>query len=575
MNHPDSHFAQAAVGRAAVRCVFALSILLSASSACGTTFTVSNTADTGNGSLRQAITDANGNGGLDTIEFNIDAASDSGCAGTPRICTIQPVTNLPAITDPVSIDGYTQPGSSMNTQAVGDDAVILIELDATHASLGLNLNGSGASGSSVRGLAVTHVTGYGVKASHVDDLTITGNFVGTDATGTSTTSPSGQGIFIDTASGTVVGGTDPSERNLVAAGTNGIYLELLTGCTVQGNYVAVDKSGEAPLPTFNAIVLSQTGNCLVGGSAMGAGNVIGDCGNVCIHLQSGSNNVIQGNLIGTDATGTMSMGGGAYGIVESGSADRIGGSGAGEGNVISGNGRDGVLVAFFNIPVSALIQGNRIGTDPTGTLAIRNAWCGIEVATSTANSIDGIGGTDPGAGNLISFNGTNGISVSGATSTGWPIFGNSIYANGNMGITLNARCDNGAATPIANDDGDADSGANNRQNYPVITAVTISPMTMVHVSGTLNSTADSMFHVEFFANANCGPARANGQGKIYLGSTDVMTSGNDASFGPLDFDVPVDRHVVTATTTDVDGNTSEFSECATEDPIFSDGLDGN
>jgi hypothetical protein len=149
------------------------------------------------------------------------------------------------------------------------------------------------------------------------------------------------------------------------------------------------------------------------------------------------------------------------------------------------------------------------------------------------------------------------------------ILGNDIYANGSLGISLS-----GGGVPTPNDDGDADTGPNNLQNYPVITTVTVSPKTMVHVSGSLNSEANKTYRLEFFANASCDSSH-NGEGKIFLGHADAGTSPNDVAFGPLDFAVPADRHVITATATDPSGNTSEFSVCSTQDTIFSDGFEAD
>jgi hypothetical protein len=147
--------------------------------------------------------------------------------------------------------------------------------------------------------------------------------------------------------------------------------------------------------------------------------------------------------------------------------------------------------------------------------------------------------------------------------------GKAVYANGALGISLSP-----SDTPTPNDDGDADTGPNGLQNYPVVSLVTIDPHTAVHVSGSLDSTADTAFRLEFFANAGCDPS-GNGEGKIFLGAIEVTTSGNDATFGPIDFTVPADRHVITATATDAAGNTSEFAACGNQDTIFSDGFDGD
>jgi len=233
--------------------------------------------------------------------------------------------------------------------------------------------------------------------------------------------------------------------------------------------------------------------------------------------------------------------------------------------VIDGATISGVELYFDGSP-DLVVQGNRIGTDISGTIPLGNAE-GILVYAGKGI----IGGTAAGAGNRIAFNSSYGVSIfAGATNV--PILGNEIYANGSLGITLS-----GTGTPTGNDDGDGDGGYNNQQNYPVISAVTIGPKTTVHVSGSLNSTPGMAYRVEFFANANCD-ASHNGQGKIFIGFTDVTTTPNPIGFGTpstLDFTVPADRHVITATATDPAGNTSEFSVCSNEDTIFSDGLEGD
>src|SRR5258708_1773835 len=137
-----------------------LAILLSISTvtpALAGTFTVTNTSDSGPGSLRQAILDANANAGADTIVFGIPG-TDPNCNTTTGVCTIAPLTPLPAITDPVTIDGYTQTGATPNINAFGsaDNAVLKIELsganlpqqpntgDFTNAGLRLNDGSNGS-----------------------------------------------------------------------------------------------------------------------------------------------------------------------------------------------------------------------------------------------------------------------------------------------------------------------------------------------------------------------------------------------------------------------------------------------
>src|SRR5436190_2608351 len=158
-------------------------ILLSIAIACSAfatitsadTFTVINTDDTGTGSLRQAINDANGHAGLDTIAFNIPGTG---------VHTITPVTQLPSITGPVTLDGYTQPGSSANTLANGDNAILLIEING--AILGNNGNArvllAGASGSTIRGLVIDNGWSTAILVQ-TDTVAVEGCFLGIDSTG--------------------------------------------------------------------------------------------------------------------------------------------------------------------------------------------------------------------------------------------------------------------------------------------------------------------------------------------------------------------------------------------------------
>src|SRR6185503_13450636 len=140
--------------------------------AAGAVLTVTNTNDSGLGSLRQAILDANANAGVQTISFNI---------GGSGVRTISPASPLPAITDPLVIDGYTQPGASRSTTSVGNNAVLLIELNGNNASGdGLTFN---AGGSVVRGLVINRFAGDGISLPTNGNL-VEGNYIGVNAAGT-------------------------------------------------------------------------------------------------------------------------------------------------------------------------------------------------------------------------------------------------------------------------------------------------------------------------------------------------------------------------------------------------------
>jgi hypothetical protein len=164
------------------------------------TFTVISTADSGVGTLRNAIILANTTPGADTIAFNISGAG---------VHTITPLTALPAITEAVTIDGYTQPGASANTLANGDNAKLMIELDGSAPGLG-NVSGLtiNADNCAVRGLVINRFQQNGIDIN-ADDNVITGNFIGTNAAGTAALGNTGQGVFVDGIGNSVGGTTRP------------------------------------------------------------------------------------------------------------------------------------------------------------------------------------------------------------------------------------------------------------------------------------------------------------------------------------------------------------------------------
>lgn len=199
-----------------------------------------------------------------------------------------------------------------------------------------------------------------------------------------------------------------------------------------------------------------------------------------------------------------------------------------------------------------MIQGNDIGVAIDGVTIIGNNGPGIRIDSSTAL----IGGTNAGEGNAVANNRT-GIAVIGASTA--TILGNSIAQNDALGGgTPGIDLDEDLVT--ANDAGDADSGPNALQNYPVLTLAS-QLGTRVSLSGTLNSAPDTTYRVEFFSNPACS-ASGNGEGKTFLGFRNVTTDGaGNATFGPLTLAVPATETIFTSTATDPSGNTSEFSTC--------------
>lgn len=456
----------------------------------GLTFVVDNTGDNpdsnpgdgfcddgaGNCSLRAAIQEANASAGPDTIEFSIDVSG---------VATIAPSTPLPNITDPVTINGYSQLGATPNTLAAGDNAVLLIELSGVNVGLASGLTFTGGD-SIVEGLIINRFASNGIVLSGAGNNSVQGNFIGTDSTGNIDLGNGAAGIRIQSLSmNNTIGGSSPADRNVIS-GNNG------DGINIAGS--------------------------------------------------GGASTVIVANLIGTNAAGTAALGNTANGIAIGFSTNNLV-----QDNVISGNGQNGVSI--FGGGTNNQVVGNSIGTNFASTVQLGNGLNGVSLSGTSGNFI---GGAGPGGANTIAFNNSNGVLVASGTAN--PIISNSIFSNGALGIELNP------IGPTPNDACDTDSGANNLQNFPVLTSAS-STMLGTLVQGTLNSTANTNFLIEFFANTSCDPS-GFGEGQTLIGSTNVSTdaSCNAVINATLPNSVPAGS-VITATATDPLGNTSEFSQC--------------
>jgi hypothetical protein len=392
------------------------------------TYVVTNTNPDGPGSLAQAILDSNGRTGQDTIVFNIPGS------GLHRIQGFRP-----AITDSLVIDGYTQPGSHPNTLSVGNDAVILIQLDGgnTAGTWGLILSGANAANCLIRGLAFTgflsgpspngsflpRLYGYGIKISSDTGAgnVIQGNLIGLNPDGI-TPGKNEEGVRIEGGQPTI-GGVDPAARNVISGNDSGLLIQG-PAATVIGNYIGTDPSGTRALE-------NRTG------------------------IKIGANDIV------------------------------VGGTSPGSGNVISGNRFEGIALGYsagFRIVTRAdraLIQGNLIGPQANGVSPLGNGYAGVSVLRGSDSTI---GGVDPAAGNVIAFNG-RGVSIigGGTFGSGNSVLSNSIYANSNHGIIL-------------------EPGSNNAQSAPVITSSRISN-DIATINGTLDSVANTTFIIQFFADS--------------------------------------------------------------------------
>lgn len=505
-------------------------------------FVVTNTNDSGPGSLRAAILNANGNGTgtIDTITFNIPGSG---------VHTIKPLTELPAITTQTVIDGYSQPGASVNTLDVGDNAVLLIEIDGSLAPpdlYGLTLKAT----STVRGLVINRFgSGIGIYG---EDCNVRGNFIGTDPTGTTAQGNLYDGISISGINNNI-GWTTAADRNIVSGNANGILIANTQGIRLFGNYIGTDATGTKALPnTYVGINMNGSGHT-IGNITVTTRNVVSGNADDGILVNNGANNTIQGNYIGTTAAGNAALGNGNHGIeVRDGDGLIIGGANA--GNVISANGQNGVNAGpSQNQNVDGLtILGNMIGTDATGFFKLANLGAGVELRSNVTNAK--VGGSVAGQRNIIAFNAEEGISAGGNVSCSFT--GNRIFSNGKLGIDLHGSAAANGVTP--NDLNDADGGPNGGQNYPVLaSAKSVSGTTTI--TGSLNSLSNTQFTIDFYSSVHCDPS-GYGEGESYLGSTTATTVANDVSFSK-DFSGVTPGQFVTATATTATGRTSEFSQC--------------
>jgi CSLREA domain-containing protein len=544
----------ARLGAEGARDAFGLArVGLSSLLALDATFTVSSNADPGDGicdescTLREAILAANDTAGADTIAFSLP--SDE--------LTITPTTPLPPITDSVTIDGTTQPGFEGTPIVELNGAAISPDCCIESFGNGLTLE---ADNNTVRALVINGFTtpgwGAGIDIRASSDNNIEGNFIGTNTAGTAA-----QGNLI----GVVVGGANNTIGGNVLSGNQSRGLEIqgssATGNSVVGNLIGTDATGTADLGNGgDALRVEGASLTVIGGTSAAERNVVSGNGGHGILLHNSTNNTVRGNYAGTNAAGTAAIANGIDGIaVDGGGANTIGGPGAGEGNLASGNTNQGISIFGVDFPSTTgnIVQGNKAGTNFDGTTAIPNGGEGIRMHNALNTTV---GGTAVGAGNLVSGNTSSGVTViaSPGTATGNRILGNSIYGNGGIGIDLGVVDPLEGVTP--NDDGDGDTGPNNLQNFPDLTSVTIAGAGTT-VQGTLDTEANKAYRLEFFANSACD-ASGNGEGQTFLGSKNVKTtaSGN-TSFTFASATVIGSSAWVTATATDPDGNTSEFSAC--------------
>jgi hypothetical protein len=500
-----------------------------------------------------------------TIAFNVPGI------GVQTIALRQP---LPAITAPVVIDGYTQPGASPNTSTTADNAAILIEIssDVPDAAAIVRLR---AGGSILQGLVIDGSgapTAVSIGGPDARGDIVRGSFLGVNRSGTAVNIAGTAVVLFGGASDNTIGGTTPDARNLIAGGsrissdpvsiaaisiggssTFGLQSERRN--VVAGNFIGLAALGAGSLGGGgDGIDINGTAaDTTIGGTTAGAGNsIVGRSNGPAATVNNllpfpavgvlilGPSAVVEGNRIGTNFAGAAGLGNQGDGVLAVGAGARI------LGNVIAGNAgavKFGAIGAGVEAGGSgAIIQGNQIGTDSTGAALLGNLGHGILVRPGVTDLT--VGGVVAGEPNVIANNAADGVMVAGAAGSvpaamGVTILSNSIYGNGRLGIELAPGANNGVVPPVL---------AN-----PVVTGGKTT------LAGTVVGAAGAAFRIELFGNPARDPS-GFGQGKTLLGSTTVAI-GNDGQ--PATFQLVVDGDLtgqtISATATDSSGDTSSFA----------------
>ncbi len=538
-------------------------------------------------SLREAIEAANSDAGTDTIEFDIPV-SDTGyqVSGITGTWTISLTSSLPTLTDDATIiSGTTQAANQGNLNTDGPEIEISgASLSGAHCLFILS------SSNVVHGLVINRcpLGGVVILGTGTNTNTVSGNYIGTNASGSSVLGNKTGVVVGDGAQGNVVGGDSPEERNVISGNTQyGVYI-LNAGAhrnTVSGNYIGTDATGTQALGNAEAGVVIAYGpqNNTVGGDTEGERNIISgnDGRGVSISESGTTTNTVSGNYIGTVVSGTQALGNSGDGVNISAGAQNntVGGDTEGERNVISAN-RMGVNIVSSGT-MSNTVSGNYIGTDVAGSSDVGNTFSGVRIIGGAQNNT--VGGQTAGERNVISGNNWQGVYIGGSGADGNVVSGNYIgtdvggtqdLGNSFDGVLIDGGAQDNTVGPnnlIAHNDmrgvhvDDSGTTGNTITENSIhsngggsylgidlagggnndIPAPTVSPVDgcFAVVSGTAGA-GDT---VEVFT----GP---DDEGKRYLATDAADVSGDWEVVGPFRLDT-----YVTATTTDGSGNTSEFS----------------
>ena len=549
---------------------------------------------------------ANGDGGSDALERNIISGNEFAGVWLSNSGTNDVVAGNYIGAD---VTGESGLGNAVGVwlNVASDDWVGVNSVDGPENSDEGNL------------ISANYYFGVELDAPASNDV-VAGNDVGSNADGTTALSNGGFAIVFTGGTDNVIG--LPGAGNLISAANDSppIALSFAVGTVIQSNRIGTTADGMAVLPgqfSGEGILVENSPGTLIGGTTPGTGNLISigpwtsayapisttvggfiwnaDGIDITSGFDSTTNSagtVIEGNLIGTDASGEGVLGNPNFGIALVNASDiTIGGTAPGAANVIAGNSQGGIAILSGQVPPSVgtfsdltssdnLIEGNLIGVnfDSNGD-PIEGLGNGSAIATFSGEEAgvylnapasddqpaagNTIGGTTAGAANIIANNVGPGVAIVGASAFDEPVLGNTIYGNAGLAIDLG---DDGVtpdhSIPTTGIVADAPNGL---QNFPILSSAVFAPDTSdpdgtLTVGGTLEADPDSTYLIQLFANSMADPS-GYGQGQTLIGSFAVTTDDSaEAEFSNTFATPNLAGEVISATATDANGNTSELSQ---------------
>ncbi len=365
---------------------------------------------------------ANGNSGV-ILQDSFHNTIGGSAAGEGNLISGNHDNGIEIITDVSgNAHGNRVLGNKIGTDFAGSAAIPNQESGIYIYDVPTNtIGGSGAlEGNLISGNLLNGVDIYGSTVLNGGyGNTLLGNKIGTNSSGNSALGNGYSGVFLKDALHNTIGGSAAGAGNLISGnGRNGIEMVLVSngdmhGNRVLGNKIGTNLNGNAAVPNqWSGISISDVPTNTIGGAGSLEGNLIS--GNLkhgiyfygSVLTDGPHNNTLQGNKIGTSNSGNSALGNGYSGVyLENAARNTIGGSAAGAGNLISGNGKDGITLYGANARNNR-VSGNKIGTNLNGSAALENGFSGISISSAPTNTI---GGTTTGSGNLISGNDEHGV----------------------------------------------------------------------------------------------------------------------------------------------------------------------